>query len=268
MNDKRLLALDIDETLTRRDRTLSDANLSAVKRAMKNGVVVTIATGRPPNGALSVWELIRPHPLAVCFGGAVVYDFENHTRVFSNNMLPELVTEALEFARENELPAHIYSGENVVAERENPRITNYTTALRLPLVLDADIMKKRWTEIPKVLCFAPIDRTTEYIELARERFGDRLSVLESSPGFIEFNAPDTDKGTGLMHLADSLGIDRKNTIAIGDSPLDVPMIRAAGLGIAVENAHDTAKHAAKIIAPDCDNDAVAWVIDNVILKDR
>ena len=107
----------------------------------------------------------------------------------------------------------------------------------------------------------------EDIELARKRFGDRLSVLESSPGFIEFNAPDTDKGTGLMHLADSLGIDRKNTIAIGDSPLDVPMIRAAGLGIAVDNAHDTAKSAAKIQAPDCDDDAVAWVIDNIILKD-
>lgn len=266
MNDRLLLALDIDETLTRRDRTLSDANLAAIKRAMESGVIVSIATGRPPNGALSVWKLIGAHPLAVCFGGAVVYDFSSGTRVFSNNMLPELVLEALEFARENDLPAHIYSGENVVAERESPRITKYTEALRLPLVLDADIMKKSWTEIPKVLCFAPVDRTTEYIEMARARFGDRLSVLESSPGFIEFNAPDTDKGTGLMHLADSLGINRKNTIAIGDSPLDVPMIRAAGIGAAVANAHDTAKAAAQVLAPDCDDDAVAWVIDNVILK--
>lgn len=266
MNSKLLLALDIDETLTRRDRSLSERNLDAIKRAMDSDVIVTLATGRPPNGALSVWELIRPHPLAICFGGAVIYDFSSGTRVFSNNMQPELVIEALEFARMHDLPAHIYNGENVVAERENPRITKYTTALHLPLELDADIMKKRWTNIPKVLCFAPLDRTSEYIELARKQFQGRLSVLESSPGFIEFNAPDTDKGTGLMHLADKLGIDRSNTIAIGDSPLDVPMIRAAGVGVAVKNAHDTAKSAAKVHAPDCDDDAVAWVIDNIILK--
>lgn len=266
MKSKFLLALDIDETLTRRDRTLSEANLQAIDRAKTAGITVAIATGRPPNGAVNIWNAIRPHPHAICFGGAVIHDFSTGNALFCNSIQPELVIQALEFAEKYDLPAHIYSGDHVVCKTLYPRIQKYVTALKLPHIVDPDIASRHWTNIPKVLCFAPIDETKEYIAIARAYFGDSMSVLESSPGFIELNAPNTDKGTGLVHLAESLEIPIENTIAMGDSSLDVPMLRAANIGIAVANANDETRNAASIIAPDCDEDAVAWVIDNVILN--
>lgn len=45
-----------------------------------------------------------------------------------------------------------------------------------------------------------------------------------------------DKGSALLWLADHLGISREETMAFGDGENDIPMIKAAGIGVAMENA--------------------------------
>lgn len=74
------------------------------------------------------------------------------------------------------------------------------------------------------------------------------------------------KGAGLAALAELLGIDVADTIAIGDNTNDLAMIRAAGLGCAVANASDDAKAAAGYVCADDNNTGgVAEVIEKFVL---
>lgn len=60
-----------------------------------------------------------------------------------------------------------------------------------------------------------------------------LDVSYSSNRYIEFNHQGVNKGQGLKKLADILGVDIKETIAIGDNFNDLSMIKVAGLGVGV-----------------------------------
>jgi hydroxymethylpyrimidine pyrophosphatase-like HAD family hydrolase len=69
------------------------------------------------------------------------------------------------------------------------------------------------------------------------------------------------KWTGIRHLADDWGIRPEEMCAVGDDVNDIPMIRAAGLGVAMENAQEVVKAAADRVAPSNDADGVASVVD-------
>ena len=77
--------------------------------------------------------------------------------------------------------------------------------------------------------------------------GENEFVDNSSKYVIEIMPKDIDKGYGLSVVAESLGIDRKETVAIGDSMNDLAMVEWAGVGVAVSNADDRLKSAADIV---------------------
>jgi len=104
-------------------------------------------------------------------------------------------------------------------------------------------------------------------ELARmiDHFGDALVVVRSDVTMGEMVAPGLGKGIALATLADSLGVERDQVIAIGDEDSDVPMLEWAGLGLAMGNAPDSVKRMANAVIPSVDDDGVAWAIDRYIL---
>ena len=66
---------------------------------------------------------------------------------------------------------------------------------------------------------------------------DGLAVSYSSNRYLEFNNPNADKGIGLRKLAELLGVDMADTMAVGDHVNDLPMLKAAGLGVGVRNSN-------------------------------
>ena len=91
-------------------------------------------------------------------------------------------------------------------------------------------------------------------------------VSYSSNRYLEFNQQGVNKGQGLLRLAEILGVDPKDTIAIGDNDNDLTMIRAAGLGCCVSNATATVKENSDYIAgADCDEGGVAEIIEKFVL---
>lgn len=69
------------------------------------------------------------------------------------------------------------------------------------------------------------------------------SVSYSSNRYMEFNKEGVDKGVGLQHLADQLGIKIEETIAVGDNYNDMAMLKKAGLAVAAGNAVEDVKKA-------------------------
>ncbi len=74
----------------------------------------------------------------------------------------------------------------------------------------------------------------------RSLAADRARIQRTSHRFLEWNHPEADKAQGLRHVCELLGIPLEHVVAIGDAENDVPMLRAAGTGVAVSAASDAA----------------------------
>lgn len=77
---------------------------------------------------------------------------------------------------------------------------------------------------------------------------------------MEINASDATKGAALLGLCAALSIDPAETLAFGDGLNDIPMLRAAGVGVAMGNAVEAVKAAADRVTADCDHAGVAAVV--------
>ncbi len=260
----KLLALDVDDTLLPPNKRISDGDREAVFRAAEAGVYVTIATGRGYLGSSPIWRELKINGPVINYGGATVTDTRTNKPLYSTQLCPELVAELLELAKDLNVHAHIYQGDGIVYEAEHECAVIYRNALGLPYMIDPDIRKRRWTNVPKVLFIT--DRVKDLAPMLKKRFEHRLEVALSSPGFIEFNCLGVHKGSAVEWLASRMGVKRDEIIAIGDNTLDSEMLIYAGLGVAVANASPEVKAIADVISPYGAGEAVRWAIDNYICK--
>lgn len=262
----KLLALDIDDTLTKGPSSVSPANLAAIRRAQDAGIFVTVATGRGFLGSSPIWRTINVHGPVINYGGGIVYDTRTGNILHAASIAPEAIPELFELAHELGVHAQLYQGDTVVYERENDYAIAYKKFLNLPFLIDPDLIKKRWENVPKVIYITEEERARELISQLQKRFEGKFKVSGSKARFVEFNMPNSHKGSALAWVADHLGAAQSETAAMGDNLLDIEMLEWAGVSGAVEDGHEEARAAAKVITPRCERDGVAWFIDNVVLK--
>lgn len=260
-----LLVLDIDDTLTLSPYDVPAENLAAIRRAQAAGIYVTIATGRGYLGSAAIRKAIGMQGPVINYGGAVIHDTRTDAPIFQTALPPALVRELLLLGRELGVHAHIYQGDGIVYEKENPAADAYHRFLNLPYAIDPEVCEKQWGTVPKVLFIAEPAYAEELIPVLAKRYAGRAKVSGSKSGFIEFNDPDAHKGSATAWVASYLGIPQNEVAAVGDNLLDLEMIEWAGLGAAVANAHDAVLAAADCVVPACAENGVAWLIDHVIL---
>ena len=93
-------------------------------------------------------------------------------------------------------------------------------------------------------------------------------MSRSEPFFIEITPKGIDKAASLEHLCKIIGSSRENMIACGDGFNDISMIKYAGVGVAMANAQEEVKAVADYITASNDEDGVAQVIYEMILKEN
>lgn len=262
----KILAMDIDDTLVSDAVTISKENIEAIKRAQAAGVFVTIATGRGYFGSSPIWKQLGIEGYVINYGGAIVMDTRTNQPAFATEVKNDLLQEALDYAHVRGVHAQIYQGDTIIMEKENDFAKWYVSRLQLPFEIDPDIRKKNWKNVPKVLYLASPEDAERLIPEVQAHFGERLKVSGSKPGYVEINAPEANKGTGLAAVAKMMGIAQEETVAVGDNTLDEEMIIWAGLGAAVGDAQERIKSLADVIVPNCDDHGVAWLIDHYILN--
>ena len=121
-------------------------------------------------------------------------------------------------------------------------------------------------DIIKVMFIDPPEILDEAIAKLPAWIKEDFNVFKSAPFFLEITHKDVDKGAGLLHLADYLNIKQSETMACGDQGNDYTMIKAAGLGVAMENGIDKVKAIADYVTDTNDNDGVAKAIEKFVLN--
>ena len=261
----KLIALDIDLTLTVEKDIISERNLKAIREAQQAGIFVTIATGRGFLSSRKIWKALEIEGPTIQYGGAMLVHSPDGTPIEVHGLAPETVAQALQIAHELGIHIQIFDGDTVVTEKDCAFFDFYHKRTDLPFRIEPDLRQRQHTGVPKALAYAEPEQAGKLAPVFAERLRGLAGVTISSPGFIEINTLGTNKGIALARMAEMLGIRQEETAALGDGTIDLSMIRWAGDGVAVDNAVEAVKAEANIIVPSCADDGVAYYIEHYCL---
>jgi hydroxymethylpyrimidine pyrophosphatase-like HAD family hydrolase len=287
MRRPRLVASDVDGTLLDPTDQISPRTRAAVHRVLAAGVPFVLATGRPPRWIPPVVEQLGHAGPAVCANGAVLYDAATDQVHYTVTLNPEqlraaaaVVATVLPDAKlAVELPtdsAAVNGAEQFLAEpgytnpwpvadtANAPRDVLLGQPVIKLLVLQPEASSDLMAAVVRELLGAPREPHPQghSEDQPRGQLGNPLTVTFSAGfGLIEVSAPGVTKGTGLARLAGELGIAPAEVLAVGDMPNDLPMLRWAGYGVAMANAHPAVLEAADEITRSNSEDGLAVVLE-------
>ena len=262
----KLVAIDIDGTLKAKDTPISLRTKASVTNALRKGIHVVLSTGRGLMGTKPILrELTLTEPVIV-FGGAMVVDPVSEETLCMHPLAADVVTRALVCCQDLGIHSHLYQGEMIVCNEEDDYLIRYAAGQGIPYCIDPDMISRRWEYVPKILAMVQAEEETRMLGLVRDALKGHAEVSKTEPGYIEINAIGTSKGEAVRMLAERFGIDREETAAIGDSFLDMSMIRWAGEGLAVSNALPEVLSIADRILPACREDGVAIYLEELAAK--
>lgn len=268
---KGIIALDLDGTLLDSQKELSERNLQALQKAYEAGWEIVPTTGRFYNG---MPQIIRDLPFvryAITINGAAAEDLHTGEVIYKAEMTWQQAVSIMEWLDEKPVIYDCYMrnyGWMTAAQKEmidevveSPHSRKMLHELRNPVPELKAYLEEEKHDVQKVQFFVrDVSDRPQMMKELEETFDD-ITVSSALPQNVEINQTKANKGEALLALADHLGIDRMQTVAFGDGLNDLPMIREAGIGIAMINGADETKEAADWIAPSCDEDGVAAGIE-------
>ena len=267
---------DLDGTLLTHDKKLTDKTRSVLAMAAEQGHWIVPATGRAlkaiPSEILSLPFLRN----VISINGASVSDEVTGERLYSANIPKETALSLMDFAKQYDCMYDCYWQDTGWSNRSFlNRIHYYNTddeVVRLILnsrqpVDDLESMiSDQADSVQKVqLCFRDLDERKEAKIAIESHFPD-IVATSSFRNNLELNWRTADKGKGLLHLADYLGLSAADTVAFGDSSNDLSMLRSAGTGVAMGNASEEVKAACDAVTLTNDQNGVAAYLEQYLLK--
>ncbi len=263
----KMVATDVDGTLIDHHEQVSPRTRAAVSALITDGVPFVLATGRPPRWIDPVVDGLGYAPLCVCGNGAVIYDSAND-RILSTRVLEVDTLAWIADLAEGLLPGCGLATERVGATAHDAATPQFVSSPEYEHAwLNPDDTRVSRTEVIsasaiKMLIRLPGATSAFMREILEPRLAGRADLTYSTnDGLIELSAPGVTKATGLATVAQRLGVEHSTMIAFGDMPNDVPMLRLAGHGVAMENAHPEAKEAADEVASTNSEDGVARILE-------
>ncbi len=256
-----LIVSDMDATLLCDNHTVSEKNRQAIAYFIENGGYFTVATGRMVDAVKSYLTQMHINAPAVLHNGAKIYDFEKDTALFEK-FIEENRKQAIKRVYDElpEIGLEVYSDELVYVYRKCEETKRFLTRdYEVIYNLPDEVWDKPWI---KVLLIGDKELLDKYEPIYRQQYDSGYAVRSGSK-FLDVVANGVSKGKGVERLIELLGLDRNKVIAVGDNMNDISMLEAAGVSYAVKNAEEITKQSADYIAPSNNDDAIAFIIENL-----
>ena len=270
----KLIALDLDATLLDSQKKISPRNLAALERARQMGILVVPVTGRPAQGLPQAVLDLPGLRYAVTSNGATIRDWEEDCFLLEKHLTAEAALEVLDTCWDFDMIREVFRdgvGYLTRADYEILRdryagtpMWEYVMGTRQVLPGSLEDFLREDTRPVEELFF--LTGSIQEKETLRERLSalPGIGFADPFPNDLEVMAGGIDKGEAFLWLLNHLGIAPSETLAMGDGGSDIPLLRAAGIGIAMANALDYVKEAADDVTASCDEDGVALALEKYI----
>lgn len=251
MNIK-MIALDLDGTLLRDDKTVSQYTAEILERCRKRGIKIIYATVR---GTVTD-SIVLPDVFDGCvrLGGAVSYI--GNKVVYSKPMPINDVRNFLILLHKN--------GLRVVAQDDGMHYANFDVSEVWPWLMNYKIVDFDDINFDVEKIYA-ITETPDAVSLVKENLPPNMHLFVSRDELAFVTHEDAVKSKAIAAIAQVWGIHQKEIIGFGDDKIDIDLLQYCGLGVAMGNALPEVKASADIVCDTNENDGVAkWLEENIL----
>jgi hydroxymethylpyrimidine pyrophosphatase-like HAD family hydrolase len=276
----RMVAIDLDGTLLRKDGTMGERTRLALQAAVRQGIKVVICTGRRFRTTLPILAELQLAVPVIVHGGQLIKDAGTYETLHHNYLSEDFSMNVVKFLKAHGVTPIVYvdlftQGIDIYLDNErdgHPFHLKYLQTNRLHCHFVGDVTRVFCPQTIHVGALA--DRPSlERLNVRIEReLGSSVRHLimnntNDEGAFLEIMRPDSSKWRALSRLIEMEGLSPEEVICIGDEVNDLEMIRHAGLGVAMGNAIQAVKAAAHYITRSNEEDGVAHVVEQFLLKE-
>lgn len=261
MQNAKLVVVDLDNTLLRRGKTISDFTVDVFRRVRERGVMIAFATSRSETASARYRARLDVVPDFAAYCGGVhikcreqdvqqVFLPEESVKLILNHCCDNRVSWITAVSTRGYLSSRPITSDWVGWE-------DYADGIHIDFLTEQDL--------------GGIYKFTLQIENDREALAlasqlPKVAIQHfNGEDWYQLSVCDVNKATAVAHIANVAGVSVGEIVAFGDDHSDIALLRECGVGVAMSNAIDECKAVADDICGDCDEDGVAhWIEKNIL----
>ena len=261
----RLLVSDIDGTIVRHDKTLSDVNIAAVRRLADRGVAISLISARPMSGILWIAQALDLAGPFGAFNGGTLFDRSGTIIGTPERIAPDSALRLLALMDQARVDVWLFANDCWYArDAANPHVPREILSSGRDPILKQDLASLCHM-VDKIVGVSDDAALLKQVEAdARLAVGSEATVALSQPYFLDATAPLANKGDGVAAIAEAMGVPLDAIAVIGDMANDLPMFARVGLSIAMGQAPYQVRAAAHWTTASNQEDGVARAIERLI----
>lgn len=232
MTKIKLWISDIDGTLMDYDGSTTARMREIIEKVNNSDVKLILATGRMFTGAHYAAQKFNIENPIVCYQGAVVRTKEEI--LWQAPVDINIARQIIDFLRLRKIHTHIYNEDILYVEDDNKKIMSQYCDGRGTTYEVTNFDDLKLTSVPKILAVIEDKDLMEKIKQELiDKYGGDLTIVQSSPIYLEINDKNASKGNALNFLKKYYNLKTEEILASGDQDNDIDMLKNAGIKISV-----------------------------------
>lgn len=265
----RLLAMDLDGTLLKRDCTISGATWEAVSAVMEQGILVVPATGRSFRNSQWLLQKFPPFSYYLNANGTVLTEGKTSKILHAHEILPETAQALYQLCEKYPCFIEVYHAQDAYNNADGCACLKNLMDAYCEQLLKTNYQMKDLEGFVKTHTISKFHVVCAHRRDKQKLIDDMAQLPDIFPISTESNNIEVvygyySKREGLQKLCELLEIKREEVFAIGDSDNDREMLEWAGTGVAMGNAPEHIRDIADWVTEDNEHDGVAKVIRRIL----
>ncbi len=256
--------LDLDGTLNNDEKVITPRTKAALMEAQRQGVRLVLASARPSPGLHKERDLLHLQDyggILMSYNGGRIVEAETNRTLFETAMQLQQAKEVLHQLKTLPVTPILDDGKQFyVTDRNGYKVRYECENNRMDCQEIQDLEAFLNFRPVKILMSVLPEQLLGVQKKIREFLPDSLAVVQTASFYLEVIPASIHKGQGVLDTCRALGISPCDTVAFGDAENDIPMLRAAGIGVAMGNAAPAVKAAADALTKSNNEDGIAcWL---------
>lgn len=263
-----LIAMDLDGTLNNDQKIITEKTKTALMAAQERGIRLALASARPSPGLFKERDILRLQDyqgILMSYNGGRIVDAATGKVLFETSMDLDQTKQVLRRLEELPVTPILDDGVQFYVADKNGYKVDYECKNNQMTCTEVGNLADFLTFAPiKILMSVQPEELPQVQQQIAAFLPEDLTVVQTAAFYLEVIPKIINKGQGIRDICTVLGIAPAQVISFGDAANDIPMLREAGMGVAMGNAADAVKAAADMVTLSNNDDGIAAALEKLL----
>lgn len=264
----KLIAMDLDGTLNNDQKVITEKTIAALMAAQKAGIRLALASARPSPGLYKERDILNLQDydgILMSYNGGRIVDAATGKVLFETSMNLEETKDVLRKLESLPVTPILDDGVQFYVECKDGYKVDYECRNNHMTCREVGNLAEFLTFAPiKILMSVLPEELPEVQQKIAVFLPESLTVVQTAAFYLEVIPKVINKGQGIRDICKVLGISTTEVISFGDAANDIPMLKEAGMGVAMGNASQTVKDAADMVTLTNNEDGIAAALEKLL----